>query len=702
MEDFKSDLITKDLPETDPRFPGLRFIPGNPSLKKTDPGSKDRIVTDDDYAFDIFQPVPDPKRLTEGRQVKIHPIEPFTEYTKKCAVFDLEWIGCDGGPAKGDSSDVIVAIGLEINGKFDLACSKDRTEKELLEWFFKVLKARKPHTLGGHAIYGFFRNGKEVPVDLGMIADRCAFHKIKCPWKRKTGDFSRHIWQNAKENGMSIESPAWECKEYQLIDTHPQVAIWDSMYSKLSGLGLKTAVEEMGLLGDNEKNLAIGSEIYRYWADGDVDTIKLYLKQDLVYTRLLWDKLIPTVYFQRMYYPEMNLQRITTTGTGSWWNQYLRSLYGGQKTPGFKTASYQGALTFYYAGIWENCVKIDFGGMYPNCDKWLQLHPQKDKDMMVPKLIDFGLKYRKQLKKSLKETQDINYFYQEQTVKKLLNSVYGLYNTIGLDFNDPYVGAMITWACRQLSRFVIQTCIDVGCKVVAIDTDGLIILNESIPKHQMNDYYKGLEKYINDLLPGNNYVEYEADFDFCWFPPVSGSNKEIEREQQKFEEKVGFIKNNPLDGYKVGLSKNYITITRDKEGKLSIGKKGIFKKRNRSWLDKVFTEKFLILQFEKGLEEANNYYYQTRAEIECGDFPVKLLQKTITVASNWKQFPLWGFPVGQKATFHYIIDEENMTTKTGKRKKNLEFKAVADVNIPYSPEYYLDAIDTIYKSLTFS
>jgi hypothetical protein len=116
----------------------------------------------------------------------------------------------------------------------------------------------------------------------------------------------------------------------------------------------------------------------------------------------------------------------------------------------------------------------------------------------------------------------------------------------------------------------------------------------------------------------------------------------------------------------------------------------------------VFTEKFLILQFEKGLEEANNYYYQTRAEIECGDFPVKLLQKTITVASNWKQFPLWGFPVGQKATFHYIIDEENMITKTGKRKKNLEFKAVDDVNIPYSPEYYLDAIDTIYKSLTFS
>ena len=51
----------KALPETDRRYPGLRFVKADPQITaKGDPRSKDRIITDDDLAFNIFAPTPSP------------------------------------------------------------------------------------------------------------------------------------------------------------------------------------------------------------------------------------------------------------------------------------------------------------------------------------------------------------------------------------------------------------------------------------------------------------------------------------------------------------------------------------------------------------------------------------------------------------------------------------------------------------------
>lgn len=686
------------LPETDPRFPGLRFIPGDKTLKKSDPAYKDRIVTDDDLVFDIFAPTPDPILLKKGKQVELIPISPFSEYSTGVLKFDLEWVGCDGGQARGDASDVIVAIGCEMAGKVQIACNPEKTEKQLLEWFLLLLDTWQPHTLAGHAIYGFYKGDTEVLSDLGLLAARMALYRLDCPWRR-VGE-KRWRWSNAKENGQSMEAPRWECDLFELIDTLQQTALWDAIYSKLSGYGLKTAVQEMGLARAGD-NLDIGADVYKYWASGDVQTIKKYLEQDILYTGLLWDKLMPAKYFQKAYL-ELSLQDICTTGTGSWWNQYLRSVNNAPYAKGFATASYQGALTFYYAGVWENCVKLDFGAMYPNIIEWLQLCPLQDHEKMNAKTVAFVKAFRKQLKQEMKRCEYGSVEYnnldgQQATAKVLANSDYGLFNTAGLQFNDPFVGAMVTWAGRQLARFAMQYAVDRGCVVVAVDTDGFICYHPDVAPDDRDEYFTQLEDDINDALPGNNYIEFEEKIDFVWVPPVT---KDKTAAQAEHDKKTAFFNNNPLYGREVGLSKNYITLSRDGDG-VKVTRKGIFKKRNRSWLEKTFVETFLLLQFNEGLDRAREYYQDVRGQIESGTLPVDKLRTNVLVAKHWVQWRHWGFELGQKYDVHWVIDWPACYTKRGKMRKDLQFMAVADPSVSYSPEYYLAKIDEVYAGLVF-
>jgi DNA polymerase elongation subunit (family B) len=502
-----------------------------------------------------------------------------------------------------------------------------------------------------------------------------------------------------------MEAPAWDCDRFQLIDTLQQTALWDSIFSKLSGYGLKVAVTEMGLVKRDDR-LDIGAEVWRYWADGDTETIAKYLRQDLEDTALLWHKLIPAKYFQRAYMP-MTLQRICTTGTGSWWNQYMRMVNGADYAPGYQVAAYQGAITFYYAGVWRDCVKLDFGAMYPNIIEWLQLCPHNDHEKMNAKTVAFVKRFRKELQKESRQhpkgSREFNNLDgQQSTAKVLANSDYGLFNTMGLQFNDPYVGAMVTWAARQLARFVMQYCVDVGCVLVAIDTDGVVVYNpslEGVLSDNKKAFFTDLEQKINDALPGNNYVEYEADIDFIWIPKVTGTKSVVAATQKGLDDKTSFIKDNPLHGEAVGLSKNYITMTRKKDGTISTTKKGKFKKRNRSWLDKTFVETFLLKWFDQGLDVACDYYQIIRGQIEDGLFPLERLQENVLVAKNWTTYEEWGFTLGEKYLTHYVYDEVGSKTKAGKSRKHKQYKRTDDVNEPYSREYYCDKIDELYMLL---
>ena len=715
------------VPLSDPRFPGLRFETARPGAKKKDPDYKDRIVSDD-TKFDIFD-VPDTTFIKEA-EIELYDVQPFAEYTEGVAMIDCEWIGPDGGKATGTTHDVLVAIGLRNRGKSYMACNPDKTEKDLLEWFFRSLERLEGiHTITGYAIYGFFRGTEEVMVDLAMIYHRSMKHGIvdQCPWRPTEGKYTTYRWQNAIVFGKPLEVPAWDCEKYELIDIYPQIILYDSLVRKLDNYRLKDSVIGFGLRQD--RRIEIGAEIHEFWARGDIKIIKEYLGFDLEDTDLLWRFLIPQKYFMKSYMP-MTLQRITITGTGSWWNQFMCDRTGKrpQKT---ETCHYQGALTYYHAGVSRGLAKMDYSGLYPSIMLTWLVASNKDTKYFSLKTLQFLLKYRKSIKKSPewirfdggdRSPECLDADGRQHTAKILANSLYGLWNTRGLSYNDPFSGAAITAYGRGLTRHMINWLYENDFETRGSDTDAAVAQITNPEKYGIHLFEKGMSNYtpeeiidnlqkmdnlfretgdrLNATMPGVTAVEYEDLIPFMWVPP----NLKDKTAGQTLVDKL-----NSIDCYEevapdhvdAGLSKNYIYFVakRDGEGNLT-GKfgqkcKGKFKKRGFSYIQQGFVIDCISKLFYEGEEATIRFAQETRDEIASGSFPIEKLQKTVLVAANWKEFPKYGFEVGSKPTIHYVWRGE----VTGKRVIKKVFVPSDDINEPYTPEYYLAQFDEVMKEL---
>ena len=718
------------VPLSDPRFPGLHFEPARFGAKKKDPDYKDRIVADDSK-FDIFD-VPDTTFIKEA-EIELYDVQPFVEYTEGVAMIDCEWIGPNGGQATGTANDVLVAIGIRNRGKSYLGCNPDKTEKELLQWFFKALdKLNGIHTITGYAIYGFYRGTEEVMVDLAMIYHRAQHHDIGelCPWRPAEGKYKTYRWQNAIVFGKPLEVPSWDCEKYELIDIYPQIVLYDCLVRKLDNYRLKDSVIGFGLRED--RRIEIGDKIYEFWERGEIDTIKSYLDFDLQDTELLWNFLIPQKYFMKSYM-DWPLQRITTKGTGSWWNAYLCERTGKrpQKT---ETCHYQGALTFYINGVHRSLMKCDFSGLYPSIMLTWLVCSIKDEDYISLKTLFFLLKYRKSIKATPewvrfdggdRAPECLDADGRQATSKVLANSLYGEWNTTGLNFNDPFAGAAVCSYARMLARHMINWLYqEKNLDTRGADTDAsmaCIIHPEKLGVHgfekgvnnytheeimdnlqKLDSYFRTAVKELNDTMPGYTAVDYEDLIPFMWVPP----NTKDKKAGQILIDKLNSIEcyeDVTPDKVDAGLSKNYIYFVakRDKDGNLT-GKfgrkcKGKFKKRDKNFIQKEFVIELITKLFYEGEDAAKNYAKQVRESIANGSMELSKLQKTILIASNWKEFPKYGFLPGTKPTIHYVWRGE----VTGKRVIKKVFVPSDDPSENYDPDYYLAQFDEVMKELPF-
>lgn len=676
-------------PLSDTRFPGLHWEPANPFAKKADHDAKNRIVADD-KAFDITV-VPDISFLREAT-INLLPVRPFADYSQHVGFIDLEWVGCDGGPALGDGSDVIVAIGIKARGKHYIGCNPAKSEADLLRWFFQQLAKLELKVISGFSCYGFYRGGAEVLVDFGMVYHRAELHGVTgCPWQRREGVFNRYRWNNALVFGSPLETPAWDSGRYELIDLYPQAESYDALTRKLESCSLKNAAIGWGLRDD--RRIEIGKDVYKYWANGDIDIIIEYLKFDLDDTELLWNFLIPQKYFMKSYM-DWDLQRITTTGTGSWWNQFLQKQTG-QKPDKTQTCSYKGALTYYHSGIYRNCAKFDFSGLYPSIMLTWLIASIKDTDYTSLKTLLFLLQYRKDIKSSqaFKEgCKDAD--GQQHTAKILANSLYGLWNTTGLAFNDPYAGAAITAYGRNLARYMISWLDDHGVQTHAVDTDGAVVsfkVDNFTNDAERKTKYKALCAELNATLPGTTAVEYEDDIPFIFIPPNINSTKKASKILAEKLNSIDCYDDVKPDQLSPGLSKNYVYFAEKKDGKFKLVSKGKYRKRDKTWLASGFVLELMTKLFYDGVEVAQDYAQSIRDQITDGSMPLAKLQKTVLVAANWKMYPANGFPVGTKPTVHFVWRGET----SGVRVIKKVFVPSDDIAEPWSKDYYLDEFDKI-------
>jgi DNA polymerase, archaea type len=215
-------------------------------------------------------------------------VKPYEQLTK--LYLDIETTGLD------PTVDRVLMVGVMSETGVKTIIT-DPDERVILTNTIEHLKANKSDCLIGHNLINF---------DVPFIATRCRINKIPHPFT-KASKTTRIT--SSSVNGQPIEFTPVYWKGTDILDTYQQIAIWDKAAAKLSSYGLKNSVIALGLRDDRRLELSV-ERIRECWDNGDLATIQDYLEFDLDDTQLLANFLLPVVYYQMNYVPNLNFQTL--------------------------------------------------------------------------------------------------------------------------------------------------------------------------------------------------------------------------------------------------------------------------------------------------------------------------------------------------------------------------------------------------------
>jgi DNA polymerase elongation subunit (family B) len=495
-------------------------------------------------------------------------LKPFKDVYK--TYIDIETLGLD--PEK----DRIIYIGLKcsITGKYFLITDKD--EKKLLEKFVKWLKNNKPEILSGY---------NSLQFDIPFIIKRCEILGVKQPFK--TSDY-RITVKTAQVFGEAISFQSCYLYGVDLIDIYHQVLILDNVKRVLTSHTLKQSVIQMGLRKEQRLELDY-KEIQECWKNGDLEKIEEYLKYDLDDTELLTDFLLPSVYYQQLFVPGMNVQKLATTGNGTKWQAVLEDLYpeiGKGVIESDPKCKYVGGYTVGYSGLHRNTSKVDVSSLYPSIMLVYGITSYKDKDYKLLGIIKYLLEERLRLKGIAKTDPEAN--QMQGALKVLLNSAYGSLSTNGIAFNDYIAAALVTAYGRRIAKLMVDCIEKEDGKIVEVDTDGVMFSCLS-GKNQK------IFEFVRDNLPTGIGMEHEWQAKALYIPSVD----------------------NDLE---IGLRKNYIIFHQNGKVKAT----GKFRKRDICKLEQNFVIDYLKNYLESP-DDAEKYFKDNLDLIISGNYDIEKL-----------------------------------------------------------------------------
>jgi len=545
-----------------------------------------------------------------------HQIPPY-EKIYKVAV-DIETLGLD--PAK----DRIIAIGLlDSNGKTELIA--DKNEEKLLQRAISLL-----HCFRSGWLFGY----NNLSFDLPFIAQRAKRYGLKVPYRRG----APRTMATAQMFGKSSSFTELLWNSMDIIDLFHQVLAWDNAARTLSAYDLKTAAVEMKLRSERRLELT-HQEILEAWRRGDIDRIITYLKHDLEDTMALGNYLVPALYYQRLFVPKLSTQALSYSGNGKKWQLIVESEYGEVPRPTAEPKQrFEGGLTLANPGLYHYVAKIDVSSLYPSIMLRYHVCSHKDVEKKMLGVLAYLTNERLRLKQIAKGGNGIA-DQMQGALKILINSSYGFLGVGGCGYNDMRAAALVTAYGRSILRLMLLVLQEAGGQIVEADTDGIIF------HHPQPEDAAAL---VSCALPDGIGIELEWVADGCYIPQ---------------------------DEKGMGLRKNYLVFDRGK----CIIRKGIFRKRDRSVLEREFPVE-ILLRYLESPELAHEFYQQTQHDIKSGTYPCSALSIRRKIRTGEKQM----LRLGNANEIAIFYEQEN-----GMRGNTL----------PYNRYFYLHLIESMYDSI---
>jgi DNA polymerase, archaea type len=365
-------------------------------------------------------------------------ITAYCDVTK--AYLDIETTGLD------PEVDRVTMIGIR-NQLGENQIFTDIDEGNILSEAIAYFNLFKPALIFAHNGYGF---------DIPFIISRCQKHNISHPFSECDREIQRQIKTTAhpalrKAFKVNEDSPEYGGKTI-VVDTMIALGLWDTG-KKLNNLKLKQTVIQLELRDDTRLELS-NDEIQACWQSGDLDRLREYLVFDLEDTQLLADFVMPNIWYQQAYLPDMNLMNLIHKNTGF----KIQSMYAYlcPETPQAAAstsrekieltdnkADYGGGLTGAIKGIFTDVAKIDVASLYPSLMVRYRLGSKKDRNgryiSVLAKMLTDRLDYKKKGKSGDRSAAGM-----ADAIKLLMNSGYGFLGNQGYTFNDMENAALIT------------------------------------------------------------------------------------------------------------------------------------------------------------------------------------------------------------------------------------------------------------------
>jgi DNA polymerase I len=412
----------------------------------------------------------------------------------KTLSFDIEVRNPKGMPQAEE--DPIIMISLSSNHGFEKVLSTKKsdfkyvetvkTEAHMLERFVEIVKSENPDILIGYNSDNF---------DMPYLRDRAT--KLNVKMSIGTDGSGLKFMRRGYTNSALVKGRI-----------HVDLYLISRRYLQLDRYTLERVYKE---LFDESKVDVPGDEIFEYWDQGGekLETLFQYSLDDAVAVTKIGEKMLPlSMELTRLVgQPFFDIARMATGQMVEWY--LIRKAYEiGDMVPNKPSSSQYserrgkkaagGYVKDPVKGLHENIVSFDFRSLYPSIIISKNVSPDTlveecDEDEcfiapelghkflkkpvgFVPSIIGNILKERVRLKTQMKdaknprEKQVLN--VQQQALKRLANSMYGVYGYSRFRWYRIECAEAVTAWGRDFIKKTMTKAEDYGFKAIYADTDG--------------------------------------------------------------------------------------------------------------------------------------------------------------------------------------------------------------------------------------
>ena len=417
--------------------------------------------------------------------------------TNKILSFDIEVYNSEGMPEA--EKDPIIMMSLSGNYGFDRVLSTKKSnhdyvetldsEEDMLRRFVEIIKDENPDILVGYNSDNF---------DLPYIKKRADTLNVKLDLGL---DGSSIKFMKRGFNNAGVIKGRVHVDLYLLI----------RQYMRLDRYTLERVYEE---LFEEEKIDVPGDKIYKYW-DSDSDALEElfdYSMDDAISTMKIGDKITPLTIAQSRLVgqPLFDIARMTTGQMIEWYlmlKAYEKNNIVPNKPSNMEFNQRQnskkvegGYVKEPEKGLFEHLAYLDFKSLYPTIIIAQNISPDtftdgtnhsedeyytcpengykflKEPKGFIPSIMGHILDERQRIKKLMKKEkvpeQKRAYDFEQQGLKRLANSMYGVYGYSRFRWYKKECGAAITAWGREYIQNAMEKSKEYGFKPVYADTDG--------------------------------------------------------------------------------------------------------------------------------------------------------------------------------------------------------------------------------------